>query len=1340
SRFDDGEYAVRLASRNGRGQAAIDRRVVTVRNVRLASPANNDVRRGGVPVEFRGTVFGEGRTFAVSWGLGPQPSAWFETGVTLVGGGRTPVVDGSLATWDPAVAGNPSFVTFRLEARQEGRWVGDSWARMVHFEPRLRSGWPLALDFREDFPEASWREFVVADLDADGRQEIVLVDHGEPGGRPPRLKVLGADGREIWGRELPAGAPEFDAPVAGDIDGDGRLEVFVDTGSAGQILGFDAKGVPLSGGWPATPGGTHFGKMMADLDGDGALELVALSDPPADLVGTPQRRLVVLGADGQAKARWTFQGCGESVDVPVPELVAAAANLDDDAALELVAVDGCLGVSAFDLARPEGPIWTAATDTRLVASPVAGDLDGDGREEVVIGGVRRDATQPGGLHVFGRDGRPRSGGPSFREENFHGSAALADLDGDDRLEIVVASWDARTVHVVGLDGFELSGWPLPAQSNASTRSIPVIGDVDGDGMSDVVLASPGFWIQVLVGGETRRAGGVRAWRRDGSPIDFHPLEPMEGLVTEAVGGAAWNRLPPAALADLDGDGRLDVVAGTIQDRAYSPTPPVASNKSRSSLYAWDAGVAYAKASMAWPMYRGSAQRAGRYVRPPKPNRPPEIRNIPDQTVATGGAFRPLRLDRYVADPDGSRDRLVWEVRGARELKVSFSDVRQVSVEPPSATWEGTETLEFVVRDPAGAEDAEQVVFSVRSGYRPPVAETDDVTTNEETPVAFDPLANDRSPTSRPLRVGGVSDPAAGVTRVLADGRIEYEPAPDFFGVDAFEYTLVDDDGGLTFGEVRVKVDGVPDAPVTEPDRLTLDEDTTGEVELLENDRDPDGDSLILASLAAPAKGTWESLGPSRFRFVPAADWSGVQTLEYTVRDGSGLVSTGEVSVLVRPVNDPPRVADQEIALNRNRSADVFYDATDADGDTLRFTIVDPPAHGILLSYPTIANYEPEKGYSGSDRFTYTVTDGRVSVGPATVSLRVGDANNAPEVESVDTVTAEDQDLPLSLGVRDADGDAVTLRVVGAPEHGELSLDGTNAVYRPFAGFLGEDAFRYRAADGIEDSEDGVVRIRVTDENTPPSARSEVLTVGRNRDTAIALSASDKENNPLRFEIVAPPSYGVLEGVPPRVTYRPRANFRGLDRLQFQASDRRSTSEVAVVHLLVRDPNVAPVTTNQVLTVAKDTPTPIALKATDGDGHALRVAILEGPRHGRVYGEGVSRTYRPNAGFEGVDSFTYKAWDGFAYSGVATVSVYVQGASTVPISIAGVRVTGEGVELSIRGGVASGLRVEVSHDLVTWEMAARVPGGAEIVRWVDAGSGGGSARFYRVAEDVFGAFP
>ena len=1329
ARFDDGDYTLRLVVSNTLGQVAMERAPVAVRNVQLTAPANDDVLRQGDVIELRGTVFGEGRVFELDWGVGKSPILWETQGIVVVGGGAGQVVDGLLGTWDTSKVPSGSFVVLRVRARSGGRLVGESFSRMVHVESRLRAGWPRRLPFTDDFPLGSWREFNVADLDGDGVKEVVLVDHGEPGGRPPRLLAIEPDGQLKWSRDLPEGAPEYDAPVIGDLDGDGRLEVLVDTGDGGTISAFDADGRPLGGGWPVKPGGTHFGKILADIDHDGRLELVALSRPPPDLEGGLRRPLVVINARGEVVRRWLVSAC--DVDALVPEQLPAVAQLDGDDDLEIVAVDGCGGVSAFKLSKADGPLWTAATDANLFASPVVADLDGDGREEVIIGGVSRDKGLPGGLHVIDNQGHARPGWPVLTGESFMGGVALSDLNGDGKFEIVVASWDDDIVHVVGSDGFELPGWPTQPQFNASVRSIPVIGDVDGDGIPDVVLPSPGSWLQVVLGGDTARAGGVRAWRVDGSQIDFHPLAPMDGLGMETALGASWNRMPPAVLTDLDGDGRLDIVAASVQDAAYSPDPPIARMKMRSSVYAWELPVPAPPTNAPWAAFQGGPGRSGRLVRSVPPNQLPRVVGIPPQTVAPGDVFRAIPLDLYVEDGDDRADRLQWLVRGGRDVRVTIDAARVARVEVVTPGWVGRDSVEFVVRDPKGGEATATVGFEVRVGYRPPFAATDEVRVIEDTRVELSPLANDVSPTGRPLRVAAVSRPGSGFTSLLPGDRVRYLPATNFFGTDHFEYTIVDDDGGRATGEVVVQVAGVNDPPLLQPDRLLIDEDTTGELMLLGNDEDPDGDALALVSLQQPEFGVLESLGADRYRFTPPTNYNGLQTLTYVVRDAWGVTATGEVGILVKPVNDPPVVRDQVVVLNRNKSTDVLYDAVDPDGDKVTFVVVDAPTNGVLFSYPELANYTPRHGFSGTDRFTYRVSDGLESVGPVVVTLVIQPRNNVPEAVGKSMVTAQGQRVEVPLEASDPDLDPVVLRIVRLPGHGRVALDGTNAVYTPDPAFVGDDSFTFVGGDGDGEGAPAAVVVHVTDVNTAPVAMAEVLTVGRNQASPVELHARDGENNPLHFTVVSNTVYGRLEGEPPHLRYTPRANFRGIDRLQFQVADGQLSSGVAFVHLIVRDPNHLPVTTNQSVVLSRDTAVMVRLRATDEDGQALRAVILKGPGSGRLHGRGLDYTYVPKPGFVGGDKFTYRVWDGLGYSADATVTLEV-GSGAVPApSLSGVEVRGSVVILSIVSVPGRVLRIEVSEDLTSWEGVGVVPIATGLDRWSEALEVGRVRRFYRV---------
>lgn len=91
-------------------------------------------------------------------------------------------------------------------------------------------------------------------------------------------------------------------------------------------------------------------------------------------------------------------------------------------------------------------------------------------------------------------------------------------------------------------------------------------------------------------------------------------------------------------------------------------------------------------------------------------------------------------------------------------------------------------------------------------------------------------------------------------------------------------------------------------------------------------------------------------------------------------------------------------------------------------------------------------------------------------------------------------------------------------------------------------------------------------------------------------------------------------------------------------------------------------NAAPVAASQSVSTPAGTAVDIALGATDANGDTLSYSIVAQPSHGTLAGSGATRTYTPNAGYSGSDSFTFRASDGIANSNVATVSITVVAAS------------------------------------------------------------------------------
>ncbi len=502
-----------------------------------------------------------------------------------------------------------------------------------------------------------------------------------------------------------------------------------------------------------------------------------------------------------------------------------------------------------------------------------------------------------------------------------------------------------------------------------------------------------------------------------------------------------------------------------------------------------------------------------------------------------------------------------------------------------------------------------------------------------------------------------------------------------------------------------------------------------------NDTDTDDEPLAVVRFTPPALGMVERLADGRLRYTPPADWSGSDTFTYTVADPGGLEATAAVHLVVRPVNDPPEAPDQTYVLNRNTSQDVFYQARDPDGDKLTFRIVDEPQHGELWAYPDIATYYPRAGFAGEDFFTYVAGDGTHTSRLARVTFQVLDRNNPPRTAPLELATRVNRPLTFALQAEDLDGDPVRFEIVEPPRHGQLAAAGTNFTYTQVPGFLGEDAFAWRATDGRDASPPTPARLTVTDQNTAPVAEPSTVEVRVNTPTDLTLRARDGEGDPLRFTVVTNPVAGTLIGPGPVMRYTPAPDYVGPDRFSFTVSD-DLFSAPATVTVQVVPRNRMPLAENQTLVLPAGEPTLLVFDLRDPDGDPLEVVILKGPRLGRLTGLGTNFIFQPKTGLPGLDSFTYKAWDGLVYSERRTVSLRLEAPPPPPpprfeqiewLPVGAVR-------LRLTAPAGGPLRLERSTNLRDWtEVGLTDPAGEE-AEFVDVPPPGAVAVFYRARRE------
>lgn len=451
----------------------------------------------------------------------------------------------------------------------------------------------------------------VGDLDQDGSLEVVV------GSTQGRLYVFAASGALRPGFPVsttpafsdPAIRNEanrldpgfFATPALGDLDRDGKLEIVV--GAMDRHLyvwredGTPQPGFPilmvdrtvttvnplngqvtwnLSAGQPVGSRGTKIvaSPALGDIDGDGWLEIVQGTNeeyvrgetgnveitPFANLFGLSaiNGRVYALAHDGALSPRVAGNPAGPylpnwpvKIGIILDDLLptvghgvsqgAALADLDGDGAEE-IAVQGSNG--PVYLLRGDGssylgttfsgkprtldydmnltvPTQSESVDFPLVlgllGGPTIGDLAGDGSLAVTAGtagtikliDAQAPARQePGDNQVSAwnpETGHMLNTFPRIIEDiMFFGNPMIADLDGDGLAEVVLGS-GGGLVHAVNVAGAQPAGWPK--FTNNWMIPIPVVGDVDGDGLLEVAtLSREGFlWIWNASG-----AGGATA--------------------------------------------------------------------------------------------------------------------------------------------------------------------------------------------------------------------------------------------------------------------------------------------------------------------------------------------------------------------------------------------------------------------------------------------------------------------------------------------------------------------------------------------------------------------------------------------------------------------------------------------------------------------------------------------------------------------------------------------------------------------------------------------------------------------------------------------------------------
>jgi large repetitive protein len=520
--------------------------------------------------------------------------------------------------------------------------------------------------------------------------------------------------------------------------------------------------------------------------------------------------------------------------------------------------------------------------------------------------------------------------------------------------------------------------------------------------------------------------------------------------------------------------------------------------------------------------------------------------------------------------------------------------------------------------------------------------------------------------------------------------VTYTSKLDYNGLDTACFTICDAANACVKIEIPVVVSPVSDKPVVTPTRISTQEDTPATICTTINDSDL-GDIFAATACAETAKNGKATAVITGTKlcvtYEPNLNFSGLDTICYTVCDLSGNCDVVKIPVVVTPINDPPTVTPTSILTKEDKQETVCTTINDVDlNEIFKATLCgvkNGTADLTVLDNQLCVTYTPNLNFNGVDTVCVTVCDKGDACTIVKIPVVVTPVNDKPIAVPTSMTTDEDVPAVVCTPISDVDDTDLSIELcVSLAKKGEATgeIVGNTVcmTYSPYANVSGKDTVCILVCDlnGVCDTLS--IPVVIMPLNDAPTVVQTTISTLEDKPATVCTKISDVDlGETFTAKLCNAPIGGIADAIIAGndicVTYTPKANFNGVDTICFAVCDIAKACDTLKIPVVVEPVNDAPTVTPvaKILETLEDASATVCTTINDVDlGEIFKATLCDVVKNGDakavITDNKICVTYTPKANYNGVDTICFKVCDAANVCDTLKIPVVVTPVNDKPV--------------------------------------------------------------------------